>query len=40
MKTYGGVELQLNAFLNSALYGREWLVSYPGRDRAVVTSYI
>jgi len=31
MKTYGGVELQLHAFLNFALDGGEWSASRPGR---------
>jgi hypothetical protein len=31
MKTYCGVEVQLHAFLNSALDGDEWSTSRPGR---------
>jgi hypothetical protein len=31
MKTYGGVAVQLHAFLTSALRGGEWSVSRPGR---------
>jgi len=31
MKTYRGVEVQLHAFLTSALDGGEWSVSRPGR---------
>jgi hypothetical protein len=31
MKTYGGLEVPLPAFLNSALYGGEWSASRPGR---------
>jgi len=30
MKTYGGVEIQLHAFLTSALDGGEWSASRPG----------
>jgi hypothetical protein len=37
MKTYGGVEVQLHAFLTSALDGGEWLASRPGRYIPVVT---
>jgi len=31
MKTYGGVELQIHAFITSALDGGEWSASRPGR---------
>jgi hypothetical protein len=31
MKTYGGVEVLLYAFLNSALGAGEWSASRPGR---------
>jgi hypothetical protein len=31
MKTYGGVEIQLHAFLTLALYGGKWSASRPGR---------
>jgi hypothetical protein len=31
MKTYWGVEIQLHAFLTSALDGGEWSASHPGR---------
>jgi hypothetical protein len=31
MKTYGGVEVYLNAFLNCALDGCEWSASRPAR---------
>jgi hypothetical protein len=31
MKTYGGVELQLHAFLTSALDEGEWSASHPSR---------
>jgi hypothetical protein len=31
MKTYWGVEVQLHAFLTSALDGGEWSASRPGR---------
>jgi hypothetical protein len=31
MKAYWREEVQLHAFLTSALYGGEWLVSRPGR---------
>jgi hypothetical protein len=30
MKTYGGVDVQLNAFITSAVNGGEWSVSRPG----------
>jgi hypothetical protein len=30
MNTYGGVEVQLHAFLTSALVGGEWSASCPG----------
>jgi hypothetical protein len=31
MKAYGGVDVQINVFLTSALVGGEWSVSRPGR---------
>jgi len=31
MKAYGGMEVQLHAFLTSALNGSEWTASRPGR---------
>jgi hypothetical protein len=31
MKTYGGVEVQLRAFLTSVLDGSEWSASAPGK---------
>jgi hypothetical protein len=31
MKTYGGVNVQINVFLTSALAGGEWSASRPGR---------
>jgi hypothetical protein len=31
MKTYGGVIVQIHVFLTSALVGREWSSSCPGR---------
>jgi len=31
MKMYGGEEVYLHAFLNSALHGSEWSASRPGR---------
>jgi len=31
MKTYGGTEVQLQAFLTAALDGRELSASHPGR---------
>jgi hypothetical protein len=34
MKTYGAVEVQLLAFLTSALSGGEWSLSRPGRFTA------
>jgi hypothetical protein len=30
MKTYGGSNVQIHVFLNSALVGAEWSVSRPG----------
>jgi hypothetical protein len=30
MKTYGGVEVQLHAFLSTELGGGEWSASFPG----------
>jgi hypothetical protein len=30
MKMYGGVDVYIHVFLNSALVGDEWLVSHPG----------
>jgi hypothetical protein len=44
MKTYWRSELQLHAFLTSALDGGEWSASRPGRftptERATVTHWI
>jgi hypothetical protein len=41
MKTYGGVDVQIEAFLTSALAGGEWSVSRPGHftpgERALVS---
>jgi hypothetical protein len=31
MKAYGGVDVQINIFLTSALVGGEWSASRPGR---------
>jgi hypothetical protein len=31
MKTYGGVDVQIYVFWNSALVGGEWSASHPGR---------
>jgi hypothetical protein len=31
MKTYGGVDVEINTFLTSALVGGEWSASLPGR---------
>jgi hypothetical protein len=31
MKAYGGVEVQLHAFLTSVIHGREWSSARPGR---------
>jgi hypothetical protein len=31
MKAYGGVDVQIHIFLNSALAGGEWSASRPGR---------
>jgi hypothetical protein len=44
MKTYGGVDVQTNVFLTSALVGGEWSASRPGRftpkERAPATHWI
>jgi hypothetical protein len=44
MKTYRGMEVQLHAFLTSALHGGEWSASRPGRftfgERASVTHWL
>jgi hypothetical protein len=44
MKAYGGVDIEFYIFLNSALVGCEWLVSYPCHftldERAPGTHYI
>jgi hypothetical protein len=44
MKAYWGVEIYLHTFLTSALDGREWSASRPGRfnptERAPVTHWI
>jgi hypothetical protein len=37
MKTYWGVEVQLHAFLTSALDGGEWLALFPGRFTSKIT---
>jgi hypothetical protein len=36
MKTYGGVDVQINVFLTSALVGSEWSASLLGRFTAGV----
>jgi hypothetical protein len=44
MKVYGGVDVQIHAFLTSALIGDEWSASRPGRfipwERAPSTHWI
>jgi hypothetical protein len=44
MKAYGGVDVQINIFLTSALAGSEWSASRPGRftpgERALGTHWI
>jgi len=44
MNTYGGVEVQLHAFLNSVQDGSDWSVSRPGRflpgERAFRTHWV
>jgi hypothetical protein len=44
MKTYGGVDVQIHAFLTSALVEGEWSASRPGLftpgERATVTHWI
>jgi hypothetical protein len=31
MKTYGGVDVQIQVYLTSAIVGGEWSASHPGR---------
>jgi hypothetical protein len=44
MKTYGGMDVYIHAFLYSALFGGEWSASRPGRftlgERAPCTLWI
>jgi hypothetical protein len=44
MKAYGGVDVQINMFLTSAVVGGEWSASRPGRftswERASDTHWI
>jgi hypothetical protein len=44
MKAYGGVDVQIQVFLTSAVVGDEWSASSPGRftpgERVLCTHYV